>query len=373
MRWAVIAIVGALTSSTSADTEFATGTVVFARGSRLVGLHLKTNSEVEVATLGDVSGVASATPNVTRLLKLVAIAKPPVVRSLSTDGDGNVLLANLDGRWFWLPLDGSTKQFATLPCADGAATLTQDGDSVACRSNNGGSLIVHLRSNKRSVIDIPSARLTGSGANRKLVWADKAGVWSAPPNNRKAATRVAPQAPKRGFLASPDGTRAVGIYDDEVYVDARNKVPAEVLMSFALDGEGARRKAIRSGVAVEWSRDSQWVLVQDAGKACLMQATGGEYKCWAGYTAVSISSNGKDALLLGNRDRADPKPTKKSRRRKSSSPPTEQASPDAPPPTGAMALYRARLEGSAYTERPSLVTKIVDGAAVWIPSRVKSD
>lgn len=373
MRWTAVVILIALTSNASADPEFAAGSVVFARGSRLISLHLKTNTETEVATLDAFTGETTTAPNVTRLLKLVTIAKPPAVRSLSTDGKGNVLLANLDDRWYWLPLDGSTKQFAVLPCADGPATLTQEGDAVACRARNHGSIIIYLRSNKSSIIDVAGGRLTGTGANRKLIWADKAGVWSAPVGNRKAATRVAPEAPKRGFLASPDGTRAVGIYDDEVYVDARNKAPAEVLMSFALDGEGARRKAIRSGVAVEWSRDSQWVLVQDAGNACLMQATGGEYKCWAGYTAASISSNGKDALLLGSRDRIEPAPPKKSRRRKSAPPPADKARSDAPPPTGAMSLYHARLEGSAYTERPSLVAKIVDGAAVWIPSRVKSD
>lgn len=367
MRWAPIAILCGLAAIAAAEDEFGDGTVIFARGYKLIRLQPNAKTEATVATLTARSDIATATPHVTRLLRLVMPAKVPVVSSLSTDAAGSVLLANLDGHWHWMPLDGSTKALAPLRCAQGAATLTLEGDMVVCQAPGGGTLIITLRSNRQSVVDVPGARVVGTGAGRRLVWTDKAGVWSAPQANRKAVTRVAPEAPKRGFLASPDGTRALGIYDDEVYVNARTKVPAEVLMSFALDGEGARRKAIRGGVPVQWSHDSKWVLVQDAGKACLMQATGGEYKCWTGYRAVSISPGGKHALLLGRRDRNDPKPAKKSRRRKSSRRVIERGRSNASEPTGPLALYRARLEGSAYTERPTLVTKVVDGAAVWIP------
>ena len=37
------------------------------------------------------------------------------------------------------------------------------------------------------------------------------------------------------------------------------------------------------------------------------------------------------------------------------------------PPSGPLSLFRAKLEGSAFTESPILVVKIVDGAAVWVP------
>jgi hypothetical protein len=36
------------------------------------------------------------------------------------------------------------------------------------------------------------------------------------------------------------------------------------------------------------------------------------------------------------------------------------------PPTGPLSLYRAKLDGP-YTEAPTLLVKIVDGAAVWVP------
>jgi hypothetical protein len=251
-------------------------------------------------------------------------------------------------------------------------------------------------------------RLAGAGAERTLVWADATGVWTALQRDPKHKTRVAPEAPLRGFLPSPDGERAIGVYADQVYTDVRHTKAAEILMTLSLDGQGARRKAIRDGVAVEWSHDSQWVLVQDGASACIMRASGGQYKCWRGYTAASLSDDGRWGLVLGNRDgsrKQTPakakKPTKarkpvaaKPAKRpapaaRASEPgdmpwdnidePSEPQSDDpaageAPvnddvsvaPPGGPLSLYRIRLEG-AYTDRPVLLVKVVDGAAVWVP------
>ena len=165
-------------------------------------------------------------------------------------------------------------------------------------------------------------------------------------------------------------------------------------MGFQLDGEGARRKAIKAGVPLMWSHDSEWVLVQDGGQACLMHATGGEYKCWRGYTAASISSDGKFGVFLGNRDGShkqtpekDPKPKKgkKPAPKKAEPPPppppppppdepgeseedgASEADVAVPPPAGPLSIFRARLEGSAFTESPALIVKVADGAAVWVP------
>ncbi|HSR97047.1 MAG TPA: hypothetical protein VLM79_08365, partial [Kofleriaceae bacterium] len=150
-------------------------------------------------------------------------------------------------------------------------------------------------------------------------------------------------------------------------------------------------------------------LVQDGGSSCVMRASGGQYKCWRGYTAASLSSDGRWALVLGNRDgsrKQTPKkpakpPAKASARRAPSRPPAvadlapgttaeagdmpwdhidepsdEPEGPDAPqgdddvsvaPPSGPLSLFRAKLEG-AFTDRPVLLVKVVDGAAVWVPS-----
>jgi hypothetical protein len=105
-----------------------------------------------------------------------------------------------------------------------------------------------------------------------------------------------------------------------------------------------------------------------------MHATGGEYKCWKGYTAASIAPDGKYALFLGNRDGSHRQtPVKKDAKKKAQ---TEDSETDDAPavdvavplPSGPLSLFRARLEGSAFTESPALVIKVVDGAAVWVPA-----
>jgi hypothetical protein len=382
------------------DDDFANATVIFARGNSLVRVDPKGHGETEIATFGDPKerGASSKEDK-----------KKPVVRSLRSDAAGKVLLVDLDGTWQWMPLDGSAKTLSSLPCADGPAQLAEDGACVLCRAKAGSSMIVNLATGKTFPIDVPAVgtRLAGTGAERRLVWADGKGVWMSPPGAPKQAKKVAPDAPLRAFLPSPDGARALGVYSDEIYVDAHNKKPAEILMGFALDGDGARRKAIKNGVPLEWSHDGQWVLVQDGASACLMHATGGEYKCWRGYTAASISSDGKFGLVLGNRDgskRQTPAPAPKDKPKGKDSGKTndkpkekkkepepmndpdlmgprpepadepenatteEPAPPDVAvaPPSGPLSLYRVQLEGSPYTERPTLVAKIVDGAALWV-------
>jgi hypothetical protein len=383
----------AVTAGTAwADDDFAGATVIFTRGSSLFQVDARGKAETEIAQLP-----AKVT-----------------VRALRSDAAGSVLLADLAGKWAWMPLDGQARALIDLPCGDGPAQLAEDGTSVLCRSPRAAnqSIFVELargappRPGKIMAVDIPpaAARLAGVGIERMLVWADATGVWTAAPDNLKGKTRVASDPPLRGFLASPDGARAIGVYTDQIYTDVRHTGVAEVLMTFALDGHGARRKAIRDGIAVEWSHDAEWVLVQDGASACIMRASGGQYKCWRGYTAASLSSDGRWGLALGNRDGtkkpAPPRPTAKPPAGKAptnakaarpaggkpggaaAKPPDSSEEPsDEPegaepppatddvsvaPPTGPLSLYRLRLEG-AFTDRPTLLVKVVDGAAVWVP------
>lgn len=372
-----VVVLAALAGVAHADDDLATRTIVFARGSSLYKADAKGKSETELATLPDKS----------------------TVRALRVDAAGKVLLADVGGTWSWMALDGTAKSLTDLPCAEGPAQLAEDGLCVLCRAKKGGSIIVTLASNKVTTVDVPTtgARLAGTGAERKLVWADDKGVWTASPATPKKPTKAAPEAPLRNFLPSPDGSHALGTYKGEVYEGPKTKKPAEVLHVFALDGEGARRKSIQNGVPVEWSHDSKWALIQDGASACITLAQGGQYKCWRGYTAAAIAPDGKYALLLGNRDgskqRVDKKtPAKKDAKSKKApdkKKPAEEPAPDegadaegegegggddAPaddvavaPPSGPLALYIAQLEG-AFTTSPKLVTKIVDGAAVFVPS-----
>jgi len=345
------------------EDEYRGATVIFARGSSLIRTDPRGRGETEVAQL----------------------PAKGLVRALRTDARGSVLLADLAGKWSWMKLDGAEKTLTELPCADGPAQLAVDGACVLCRSTTSstGSVIVNLKNGKTTPVEIPSpgARLVGEGAERRLVWADATGVWSAPPGAPNKKQQLAPEAPLRSFLPSPDGTRAVGVYRDIVH-EGKQTRPADLLMNFLLDGQAARRKTIKTGVPVEWSHDSQWVLIQDRGSACIMGAVGGEYKCWKGYTGASIAPDGKWALALGSRDKAQPdKKAKKAKKAKNKpaldAEPTNEAENgsgdltatddvEVPPPSGPLALYRTKLAG-AFSESPARIVGVVDGAAVWIP------
>jgi hypothetical protein len=393
-----------------ADTdEFDGASVIFARGASLYRVDPRGKGETEVAQL----------PSRT------------TVRALRSDARGTVLLADLAGAWAWMPLDGSTRTLTDLPCGDGPAALADDGSAVLCRSPRQPrqSILVEIGGPspggpRVTALDVPAgaARLVGgddgstdgSTNDRKLVWADQTGVWTAPAADPRRKTRAALDAPLRGFLPSPDGARAIAVYADQVFADLHHKRAAEVLMTLQLDGQGTRRKAIRDGVAVEWSHDGSWLLVQDGASTCIMRVSGGQYKCWRGLTAASLSTDGRWALALGNRDGSRQTPARSARSGKSGKsgksaakpappparpaarPPPSHAEPPGPDdkpwdhidepsdepeagdppavtddvsvavPSGPLSLYRLRLEG-AFTDRPTLLVKVVDGAAVWVP------
>jgi len=280
-----------------------------------------------------------------------------------------------------MPLDGSKKTLTSLACATGPATLDVDGRRVICRDPTAAdrSIIINLATGKqvRTPASPLSARLAGTGTSRRLVWADATAIWSAPPGNLRRRSKVAPEAPERYFVPSWDGKRAVGVYNDYEYEGGagrgrKKEAGVDVLMGFDLDGQAARRKGIRRGIPLDWSFDNEYVLVQEGIAACLMRASGGQYKCWKGYVAVSMAPDASYALVLGHRDgsRITGTPEPKVRTRGRSKPKTPPPAPldDLPIeiPTGELALYRAKLDGP-YDTKPILVTKVVDGAAVWIP------
>lgn len=376
MKRVVLAAVALAAAPAHADDDFGDGRVIFARGAALYQVDARGRNEAQLAQLP-----AKVT-----------------VRALRSDAEGKVLLADLAGKWAWMPLDGQARTLSELPCGDGPAQLAEDGTSVLCRSPRATNqaIVIELGAKAAPVpLAVPpaGARLVGTGIERKLVWADSLGVWRSADRAVTPKDRLAPDPPLRGFLASPDGERGIAVYADSVFADVKHTRAAEVLMTVQLDGKGARRKAIRDGVAVEWSHDAQWILVQDGASACIMRASGGQYKCWKGFTAASLSPDGRWGLVLGNRDGskkqtpAKPgkagKPTKQAQPAdrqdrpsdKQDEPSDEPESADSPPatddvsvapPTGPLALYRTRLEG-AFTDRPTLLVKVVDGAAVWVP------
>jgi len=352
MRFAIaLCLLATTTVAVADDKELDRAAVVFARGNKLIKTDARGKGETDLATL----------------------PAKAIVRALRTDARGTVLLADLDGKWWWMPLDGS-KPLAQLPCGEGPAQLPPDGSCVICRRTTPGdrALVVNFGTGKLLPVAAPAAgsRIINVGLVRKVVYADKTGVWAISLADQKKKQRLAPEPPLRGFLPSPDGKAAVGVYLESMYDNRTKKPPVETLTTFALDGEGVRRMGIRNGVPLDWSHDGAYVLVQDGAKACLMRAGGGQYKCWKGYTAVSLAPDGSYALVLGNRDPKAKPPTPRPPPKPANDDDPGEADDDVPIalPTGPLALYRAKLDGP-YDGAPTMVAKIVDGAAVWIPGK----
>jgi hypothetical protein len=316
--------------------------------------------------------------------ELVTLPEGVSVRALRVDAHGRVLLANLDGTWHQLAPIVPGSPLRSLPCV-GEAHITDDAAAVTCSDPAGNTLIVDLATGTPSPRAVPAAGalLVGRSAGKQLIWADPGGVWAAPVADLMKKIPLAPQAPRRHFSVSPDGTRAFGVYSATIR-SGKSQADADVLFGFALDGTAARRKAIRDGVPLAWSFDSRWVLVQNQNAACIMRAVGGQYKCWRGYTAASISPDGQFALVLGKR-RGEAPPTRSRNGKGQKKPPAPAPATGAAAegeggeggetieeaagivaPSGPLSLYRAALAG-AFTAAPALVETVVDGPAIWIP------
>jgi hypothetical protein len=346
-----------LPAAAGKDDDFTGASVVFARGASLWRT--------------DPRGKGPAT----ELVRLPAGAAASAVRAIRVDAGLHTMLVDVAGRWYWTRLsEAAASDLAPLPCS-GPARLTADGAWAVCATPEGTVAIFCFTAPRPVRRDVPAGGATvvdrgPSAADRELVWVDAAGVWAAPQGRLERRRKLAGDVPLRHFLPAPDGGRAVGVFRDTV-THRGKPVERDQLYTFALDGRGARRKIIRDGVPVDWSWDSQWLLVQDGSSACLMRAVGGEYKCWKGYTAVSISADGGHALLLGHRsgaskdDAAEPSRDIDEAELPDGDGAEAVPEPAVPLPSGPLSLYRVRIAG-AYTERPALVERVVDGAAAWL-------
>jgi len=316
--------------------------------------------------------------------QIVALPSPAAdVRMIRTDPVGRTLLVDLAGTWWWTRLvPGDVVEPQQLPCAPAPARLVEDGSAVVCADAAGHALLVRLGPGTSRTFPVPAegARIITKDGARSLIWADDRGVWRASLARPNKHFRLAPQGPSRGFLPAPDGSRAAAIYPGEIYVK-KVKTPADVLDGFALDGKAARRRLYNAtSTVIDWSWDSQWLLSQDDKEgACITRAVGGEYKCWKGYTAVSLAPDGSWALLLGKRaapkdapevaddDKDDDEPKGESSEGGESDDDDEDDDLEPSVPVEQHSLYRAKL-GGPRAAKPSLVeTDIAGLGALWLP------
>lgn len=333
------------------DEDFAGGMVVFARDASLWRT--------------DPRGQGPA-------VELVALpGKAHDVRMIRTLPAGKLVLFDHAGAWWWAELGDAVAQPTKLPCADAPARFVEDGTAVMCADGDGHALLVRLGPGTARSFPVPAegARLVRDAGKRALIWADERGVWRATLAKLRTHHRLAAEGPKRGFLPSPDGTRAVGVYAGEYY-KKKEKLAGDVTDGFALDGKAARRMLYHDTTRViDWSWDSQWILSQDDKEgACITRPVGGQYKCWKGYTAVSIAPDGRWALVLGKRAASAEPEEEVEESEPEEGGAEDDEEEDAAPPVERHSLYRVYLDGPR-SKKPSLVETDIDGAgALWLPT-----
>lgn len=213
------------------------------------------------------------------------------VRRVQVGRDGRAALVEADGatgiRTVWIDLE---RRKVGRPGCAGPATLSADGRRIACAAGKRSIVVLQMepRPAKRTVRRVPAGQIAFAGNSGHLAVVGSRGVWRFPIGKTARRRLVAPHAPDSDLLVSPSGRRAVATFEDE---------RGSALESFRLDGKAARRRLIASGRAVAWSWDSRWLAVQAEGRACVVSAIGGQYKCWDGFRALSLDS-GVTTILL---------------------------------------------------------------------------
>ncbi len=262
-----------------------------------------------------------------RAVEVAELGRPAAqVERITASIDGGVVLIETSSEVLVVtPHAEEVVGARALPCRPPAA-ISQRGDAVLCR-RQGVLARVDLESPVVAVLsEDTDARIGffGPRSDAAVVAGDEA---TCAVSMRTGWRRCfAPHRPdSREVLVAPSGERAVASY-------ARGEGSA--LTSFRLDGRAVRRVLMSGARAIAWSADSAYLAVQRGGRACLVRATGGQYKCWRGYRAVDLAPDGQHILLA----RGD----------------------------GPRSLYRAPLAGARPAPPRRIVERAGQGAAAWI-------
>ena len=292
------------------------------------------------------------------------------VRWMEATRDGKLIVLDFGGRASWIVADDSERPMSLHggPCI-GRARPAPDANAVVCPTADGPALVATTQDVTLPIpgpLDDP-AFLGAAGVD--IIGLTSEGIVAI--DRRKPADRrtLARPGATAGFLAAPDGIHAVAVFGERELGRVR---------SFMLDGQGVSRQLGGPGFPTVFSWDSQWVLFQEGDiknapkpgdeeggvgrsypflvaaspqnnnrrkkkasasreatvttRVCVARVTGGEVKCWDGYTGLAFSPDSTRVLL--KRDKA---------------------------------LYVGKIAG-VRPDPPQRLVDNVDGAATWLPA-----
>ncbi|WP_428269751.1 TolB family protein [Haliangium sp.] len=286
--------------------------VVFVRDAALYFVPTEGKTEaVELGSLGDDAG--------------------PVTRLTASPG-GDAVLVEYGDRVALVSLRGPSARLRVLACAP-PAYFDHGGHRVACTGPANRLAVHELEAGIHRLSDIVASQVKGFLDDHSLVLVNGQELWAETLEPNPTQRRLAPHLPTNALLIGPHGHRAVGVYPP-----LRDHKSAAIY-GFKLDGEGVRRRLLAKAVPVAWSHDGEWIAVQgERVGGCLMRPTGGQYKCWRRFDALSLSPDGGYLLLS--------KPADGDQR---------------------VDLYAARRDG-VHPDAPRLIVRGATGPAVWVPA-----
>lgn len=320
----------------------------------------------------------------------VAIAELPddatEVKWLEPIRNGHLVVVNLADYpvWVYAPDPGMPALLRGGPCT-GRAHPNPWGGCLACATREGQMLVsagprvdqakIPLDLEDVAFLGDSGLELAGRAPDNTLV-----GFNRKDPQNHHVLAKIAPRS---HLLFSPDGKKAVGVFGEG---------DAARVRSFLLDGEGVSRQLGGPGFPTVWSWDSTWIFYQEGDikmegipdegdesgmleapigdrflvaaaprrrkpapkkrgkpkgkpkaepspsgpliRACVARATGGEVKCWEGYTGLAFSPD--STLVLLKKDKS---------------------------------LYVGKIAG-VRPDPPVKIMDDIDGAATWVPGLI---
>ncbi len=219
--------------------------------------------------------------------QLVVLPFPAsAVSRIKVAASGTAMLVSIGSHHAWASLQEREPTLHFVPCGDGSADISPDGNQVVCTTQVGARIAVYQM---RTTLDV---RIVDQPASSSLFFiGDKPEVVGFGKGKTLVAddgTTLSAHRPDRFMAVTPDGKRGIGAYDEG---------EIDVVYAFRIDGRAAKRTLMQAARVVSISADSKWASLQQEIDACAVRIAGGQYMCWRSYEAIDISSKARNVLL----------------------------------------------------------------------------